>query len=240
MGNDESAEVLRGTGSDDEVPADTPGQSAALTDQSGRPVAPSTGQSEPTVTGAAGVSGDEVDRVGTGSQRAIFYTQGEDSQPGQASQGVVKWERIEQPDGLPAIQAKIGLDDPKVDVTVTISRNTDQQLPASHLIEVSFDGVKNMTGAALERIPGIVLKPNEQARGQPLAGAGVPVTDSIFWIALSDEDEQAKNNIEKLREGTWFDMPLLFKDQQRALITFEKGGAGELLFKEVFAAWDAS
>ena len=238
--SDEGVEVLRGTGTEDDLQPGAAEQSAALTDNSARPIAPSAGQSEPTVTGAAGVSTGEADRVGTGSQRAIFYTQGEDNQPGQASQGVVIWERVEQPDGLPAIQAKIGLDNPKVDVTVTISRNTDQQLPASHLIEVSFDGVKNMTGAALERIPGIVLKPNEQARGQPLAGAGVPVTDEIFWIALSDEAEQSKNNIEKLREGTWFDMPLLFKDQQRALITFEKGGTGEMLFKEVFAAWDAS
>ena len=238
--SDEGVEVLRGSGTEDDLQPGEAEQSAALTNNPARPVAPSAGQSEPTVTGAAGVSGGETDRVGTGSQRAIFYTQGEDNQPGQASQGVVMWDRVEQPDGLPAIQARIGLDNPKVDVTVTISRNTDQQLPASHLIEVSFDGVKNMTGAALERIPGIVLKPNEQARGQPLAGAGVPVTDEIFWIALSDEAEQSKNNIEKLREGTWFDMPLLFKDQQRALITFEKGGAGELLFKEVFAAWDAS
>lgn len=238
--SEESVQVLRGTDPGEVVRPGADGQSAALTDDADRPVAPTAGQSEPTVTGAAGVSGGEVDRVGTDSQRAIFYTQGEDDKPGQASQGAVRWERVEQPDGLPAIQAKIGLENPKVDVTITISRNTDQQLPASHLIEVSFDGVKNMTGSALERIPGIVLKPNEQARGQPLAGAGVPVTDSIFWIALSDEPDQAKNNIEKLREGTWFDMPLLFKDQQRALITFEKGGAGELLFKEVFAAWDAS
>ena len=29
-------------------------------------------------------------------------------------------------------------------------------------------------------------------------------------------------------------------DQKRALITFEKGGEGEALFKEVMAAWEAS
>ena len=241
-GDEGNAEVLRGTGPGEVILPGSDGQSAALSGNGTGSVVPATGQADPTVTGAAGVSGadGEVDRTGTGSQRAIFYTQGEDDKPGQATHGAVTWERIDRPDGLPAIQAKIDLPEPKVDVTITISRNTDQQLPASHLIEVNFSGVQNMTGAALERIPGIVLKPNEQARGQPLAGAGVPVTDSIFWIALSDEAEQAQINVEKLREGTWFDMPLLFKDQQRALITFEKGAAGELLFKEVFDAWDAS
>ena len=62
----------------------------------------------------------------------------------------------------------------------------------------------------------------------------------MFWIALSDKSDQVSTNIATLRDGSWFDMPLLFKDQKRALITFEKGGEGEALFKEVMAAWGAS
>ncbi len=197
---------------------------------------------EPVVTGAAGPTDNVAgsDRVGIVSQRAIYYTQGVGDNPGQVSQGSVNWSRVERPDGLPAIQASIKLADPKVDVIITISKNTDEGLPASHLIEVSFDGVANVSAAAIDRIPALVMKPSEQARGQPLVGAGVPVTESIFWIALSDEAEKVASNLTTLRDGTWFDMPLLFKDQQRALITFEKGGPGEALFKEVLSAWEAS
>lgn len=197
---------------------------------------------DPVVTGAAGPANVEttVDTVGINEQRAIFYTQGSENTPGQASQGSVTWSRIDRPDGLPAIQAQITLADPEMDVVITISKNTDVELPASHLIEVTFDGVPNLAGAAIDKIPALVIKSSEQARGQPLAGANVPVTESLFWIALSDEAEQVASNLATLRDGTWFDMPLLFKDQKRALITFEKGGQGEALFKEVLAAWASS
>jgi hypothetical protein len=197
---------------------------------------------EPVVTGAAGPADVDVgtDTVGNNSLKAIYYTQGAEDTPGAASEGQVTWSRIDQPNGLPAIQGRIGVADPKIDVVITISKNTDPGLPASHLIEITFEGTENMSNAALERIPALVLKPNEQARGQPLVGAGVPVTDSIFWIALSDKADQVTSNVATLREGSWFDMPLLFKDQKRALITFEKGGAGDALFKEVLDAWEAS
>jgi hypothetical protein len=197
---------------------------------------------DPVVTGAAGPTDIDLgsDTVGVASQKAIFYTQGVDDTPGEASVGQVVWSRIEQPDGLPAIQGRIGVAKPKIDVIITISKNSDQTLPASHLIEITFDGVQNISDAAIERIPALVLKPDEQARGLPLAGAGVPVTESMFWIALSDKSEQVASNLTTLRDGRWFDMPLLFANKKRALITFEKGSAGDALFKEVLSAWEAS
>lgn len=205
---------------------------------------PATGlrESDPLVTGAAGPTNIDLgtDTLGINGQRAIYYTQGVDDTPGEASEGKVTWTKVQQPDGLPAIQGRIDVANPKIDVVITIAKNTDPGLPASHLIEITFDGIENMSGSSIDRIPAIVLKPNEQARGQPLVGAGVPVTDSMFWIALSDKTEQVSINIATLRDGIWFDMPLLFKDQKRALITFEKGGQGEALFKEVMAVWEAS
>jgi hypothetical protein len=212
------------------------GQSASDTGGS------STLQPDTLVTGAAAPTGTDLgrDTVGTASQRAIFYTQGADDTPGEASEGIVTWSRVQQPDGLPAIQGKINLEKPDIGVIITISKNIDEGLPASHLIEITFEGAQNLSDTVIESIPALVLKPNEQARGQPLSGAGVPVTDSIFWIALSDEAEQVDTNLATLRDGNWFDMPLLFKDKKRALITFEKGGPGEALFKEVLSAWEAS
>ena len=62
----------------------------------------------------------------------------------------------------------------------------------------------------------------------------------MFWIALSDKSEQVASNLTMLRDGNWFDMPLLFVNKKRALITFEKGSAGDALFKEVLSAWEAS
>ena len=43
-----------------------------------------------------------------------------------------------------------------------------------------------------------------------------------------------------LREGSWFDIPILFSDQTRALLTFEKGIPGDKVFETVMSGWTPS
>ncbi len=170
-------------------------------------------------------------------QRAIYYEQGANGTPGAVQEGAISWTQITQPDGAPAIQAKIDVPERNVAVTMTMSRNLDDALPASHLIEINFDSGGAISDAQIERIPALVVKPNEQARGQPLTGAAVPVTEQLFWIALSSDSEQETQNLSLMRDGAWFDMPILFKDGTRALITFEKGIPGDQVFETVLASW---
>jgi hypothetical protein len=170
-------------------------------------------------------------------QRAIYYYQGSEGQAGQASQGTATWTEITK-DDRPAIQATIHVPQRNVTVTVTIYKNYDATLPASHLVEVQFNG--KLSESPIQRVPALVLKQTEQARGQPLAGAAVPVTNELFWIALSDDEEEVVRNVQLLREGSWFDIPILFGDQTRALITFEKGIPGDKVFETVMAGWTPS
>jgi len=168
------------------------------------------------------------------SQRAIYYFQGKEGSPGRAVQGTVNWAQITR-DNSPAVQATLQLEEQNVTTTVTIYKNSDSTLPASHLVEVQFSG--ELAPSPIQRVPALVLKQTEQARGQPLAGAAVPVTDALFWIALSDDEEQIARNLQLLREGSWFDIPILFNDGTRALLTFEKGIPGERVFETVLSAW---
>ena len=105
-------------------------------------------------------------------------------------------------------------------------------------MEIQFAG--GLSGSPIQRVPALVLKQTEQARGQPLTGAAVPVTNELFWIALSDDQEQVDHNLQLLREGSWFDIPILFSDQTRALISFEKGIPGDKVFETVMSSWTAS
>ena len=170
-------------------------------------------------------------------QRAIYYFQGSDGQPGQANDGTATWAEITK-DNRPAIQATLKIPERNVTVTVTIYKNYDTALPASHLVEVQFYG--SLSDSPIQRVPALVLKQTEQARGQPLAGAAVPVTNELFWIALSNEQEDVTRNVQLLREGSWFDIPILFSDQTRALLTFEKGIPGDKVFETVMASWTPS
>jgi hypothetical protein len=181
---------------------------------------------------AAAETGD----VGTSlvGQRAIYYYQGAEGQAGEALDGTVSWAEITK-DGQPAIRATISIPENEVQVTVTIYKNYDDTLPASQMVEIQFSG--SLSDSPIQRVPALVLKQTEQARGQPLAGAAVPVTNELFWIALSDDDEQAARNVQLLKEGSWFDVPILFSDQTRALFTFEKGIPGDKVFNTVMASW---
>lgn len=179
---------------------------------------------------------EQPDDSGTAlvGQRAIYYYQGAEGQSGEAHEGTASWANVTK-DGRPAIRATLQIADRNVEATVTIYKNYDESLPASHLVEIEFTGA--LSESPIQRVPALVLKQTEQARGQPLAGAAVPVTNELFWIALSDDDEQVARNIQLLREGSWFDVPILFNDQTRALLTFEKGIPGDKVFETVMAGW---
>ena len=168
------------------------------------------------------------------AQRAIFYFKGANGAQAQQIEGSVSWAQVTRESG-PAVQATLHLTDKDVTTTVTIYKNNDSNLPASHLVEVQFSG--DLGSSPIQKVPALVLKPTEQARGQPLAGAAVPVTGDLFWIALSDDKEQVTKNIQLLRDGSWFDLPILFNDGAQGLLTFEKGIPGDKLFETVMAAW---
>ncbi len=82
------------------------------------------------------------------------------------------------------------------------------------------------------------MKSNEQARGTPLAGLVVKVVDGFFLVGLSNIDADRARNMQLLTERSWFDVPLVYANQRRAIIAIEKGAPGERAFNEAFAAWE--
>jgi hypothetical protein len=106
------------------------------------------------------------------------------------------------------------------------------------MVEVEFDGA--LGAEAIESVPALVPKQTEQARGEALVGVDERVDKDLFWIALSDNADDVERNMTLLREGEWFDIPILFVDQTRALLTFEKGPSGKRVFEKVMAAWTQS
>jgi hypothetical protein len=233
-GSDAPAVVEQQSANDTAMPSPSPPMEEASPPVTGAPetAAPLEPAGEQEMAAA-----EQPDDAGTSlvGQRAIYYYQGAEGQSGEAHEGTASWANVTK-DGQPAIRATLRIVDRNVEATVTIYKNYDESLPASHLVEIEFSG--SLSDTPIQRVPALVLKQTEQARGQPLAGAAVPVTNDLFWIALSDDDEQVARNIQLLREGSWFDVPILFSDQTRALLTFEKGIPGDKVFETVMATWN--
>ena len=86
-------------------------------------------------------------------------------------------------------------------------------------------------------MPGVLMKQAEQTRGVPLAGLAVKVTPGFFLIGLSSLEADMQRNIQLLKERSWFDIPMVYANNRRAILAMEKGTPGERAFNEAFAAW---
>ncbi|MHC2365582.1 hypothetical protein ACVIQT_000220 [Bradyrhizobium diazoefficiens] len=136
-----------------------------------------------------------------------------------------------------AVRADIEIPDRKFKMTMSFRRNTDSSLPASHTAELTFILPQDFPGGSVSNVPGILMKSNEQARGTPLAGLAVKVTDGFFLVGLSNVDADRARNVQLLKERSWFDVPLVYANQRRAIIAIEKGAPGERAFNDAFAQW---
>jgi len=122
-------------------------------------------------------------------------------------------------------------------VTWSLRRNTDQSLPASHTIEIMFNLPADSSSGGVQNVPGVLMKQAEQTRGVPLAGLAVKVTPGFFLIGLSALENEMQRNLQLLKERAWFDIPIVYNNNRRAILAMEKGTPGEKVFNEAFAAW---
>jgi hypothetical protein len=176
------------------------------------------------------------------AQRVVLYDEDPSDPKGKQYVGSVIWrtEPIKASGNQKAdvaVRADIEIPDRKFKMTMSFRRNTDSSLPASHTAELTFILPPDFNGGGVGNVPGILMKSNEQARGTPLAGLAVKVTDGFFLVGLSNVDADRARNVQLLKERSWFDVPLVYSNQRRAIIAIEKGAPGERAFNDAFAAW---
>ncbi len=123
---------------------------------------------------------------------------------------------------------------------MTIKRNADPSLPASHVIEFVFSLPQNFEGGAIDGVQRVSMKRTEQDRGDALIAVPAKITDDFHMIALNDFDEAVGNNTELLRSRGWIDIPLTYRNGRRALLTLEKGQSGNEAFSQAMRAWGSS
>jgi hypothetical protein len=176
------------------------------------------------------------------AQRVVLYEEDPGNPQGKQYVGSATWrtETISPGSGLaPEVQirADVTIPDRNMTVTWSLRRNTDQALPASHTIEIMFNLPPDFTGGGIANVPGVLMKESEQARGVPLAGLAVKVTNGFFLIGLSAVDADVQRNMQLLKERPWFDIPLVYNNGGRAILALEKGPSGDRAFADAFAAW---
>ena len=175
------------------------------------------------------------------AQRAILYEEPLDAAAAAAGvvaiNAAVTWAYIADGINGPEIVGNVDVPERALKLRIAIRRNTDETLPASHIVEVVVDAPADFPGGGVRDVPRVVFKPSEDARGQPLIGASARVADGFFWIALSGIEQDVDLNVNLLRDRIWIDVPLVYENGQRAILTLEKGAPGAQVFERALTAW---
>lgn len=197
--------------------------------------------SRPKITDRVGQP-SSMDQIAAVAQRVVLYDEDPSDPKGKQYVGSVVWrtEPIKGAGAKPgdiAVRADLEIPERRFKMTMSFRRNTDSSLPASHTVELTFMLPPDFSAGGVSNVPGILMKSNEQARGTPLAGLAVKVTDGFFLVGLSNVESDRVRNQQLLKERSWFDIPLVYSNQRRAIIAIEKGSPGERAFNDAFAAW---
>jgi hypothetical protein len=177
------------------------------------------------------------------AQKAILYEEDTANPNGTQFIGTAIWRTERAPPAAGqkpdvSIRGDIEIPDQKVLVRLSLRRNEDRRLRASHTVEIMFTLPPGFPHVGIENIPGIMMKEGETTRGIARKGVAVKVTDNFFMVGLLSADAEMQRNVQLLKERAWFDIPIVYRDGRGALIAIEKGPPGERAFAEAFAAWE--
>jgi hypothetical protein len=215
--------------------------------QSAKPAAPAQPASTPKIADRIGPSSNgnpapAAAPAAAVAQKVVLYEEDPSNPQGKRYVGSAVWhtETVSPGPGLApelAVRADVEIPERHLRMTWSLRRNSDKALPASHTIEIMFTLPADFDQGGVGNVPGVLMKTSEEARGVPLAGLAVKVTDGYFLIGLSAVDIDVQRNIDLLKNRDWFDIPIVYTNGKRAILAMEKGTPGERAFAEAFRAW---
>ena len=176
------------------------------------------------------------------AQKVVLYEEDPADPNGKRFVGSAIWrtETITPGPGQPpelAIRADVEVPERKLAMTWSFRRNTDKGLPATHTVEIMFKLPADFPAGGISNVPGILMKQAESTRGVPLAGLAVKVTPGFYLIGLSNQEADKERNLQLLKERGWFDIPVVYNNNRRAILAMEKGPPGDRAFADAFKAW---
>jgi hypothetical protein len=155
---------------------------------------------------------------------------------GRRFDGTVTW-RTEPAEGGLAAVVEVTIPDRQMTMTLSIRRNTDSSLPASHIILVTFDVPQGFLFGTVANMPNVRMSPSiEDASGALLAGLSVRVTVGSFLVGLSEAEFERKHNLELLMQRPVIKLMMNYGTGGRAIMAIEKGAAGERAFAAALGA----
>ena len=174
------------------------------------------------------------------ARAAMLIASTQDPQKPAVSLGSVVWSAVPANPGQPGssgVKADIDVTELKMHATMTLRKNVDATLPASHTIDLrlTFDDGAPFKGIDDIGVP--QMRKDDPPGVTPLAGVRVKINDNYFLVGLNKVDADIARNVDAIAANGWFDIPILLLDKRIAKLTFEKSTDGGRVIADAIAAW---
>jgi hypothetical protein len=207
---------------------------AASGTQPGQPDAQGAAPANPAPEGANPAASPSAGRA------AMLVAAADNPQKPVVSLGSTTWSLIPPAPNQPAtvaVKAEADIPDLKMHATMTLRKNNDPTLQATHTIDLKFafaDGAP-ITGFKDVGLP--QMRKEDSTAAEALTSVKVKISDTYFLIALAKGDADTARNLDLMQTRTWFDFPLLLNDDRIAKIVFQKSPEGQAMLDKAFEAW---
>jgi hypothetical protein len=171
---------------------------------------------------------------------AMLVASADNPQKPAVSLGSTVWSLIPPAPGQPAtvgVKAEADIPDLKMHATMTLRKNTDPTLQATHTIDLKFSFAEGAPITGFKDVGLPQMRKEDSTAAEALTSVKVKISDTYFLIALAKGEADIARNLDLMQTRSWFDFPLLLNDDRIAKVVFQKSTEGQTMLDKAFDAW---
>jgi cytoskeletal protein RodZ len=171
---------------------------------------------------------------------AMLIASADNPQKPAVSLGSTVWSLIPPAPNQPAtvaVKAEADIPDLKMHATMTLRKNTDPTLQATHTIDLKFSFAEGAPVTGFKDVGLPQMRKEDSTAAEALTSVKVKISDTYFLIALAKGEADTARNLDLMQTRSWFDFPLLLNDDRIAKVVFQKSPEGQAMLEKAFEAW---
>jgi hypothetical protein len=171
---------------------------------------------------------------------AMLIASADNPQKPAVSLGSTVWSLIPPAPNQPAtvgVKAEADIPDLKMHATMTLRKNTDPTLQATHTIDLKFSFAEGAPITGFKDVGLPQMRKEDSTAAEALTSVKVKISDTYFLIALAKGEADTARNLDLMQTRSWFDFPLLLNDDRIAKVVFQKSAEGQAMLEKAFDAW---
>jgi len=203
-------------------------------------IAPQAGQSSAEAPAAPSPEAAPSAPAPAAGRAAMLVASADNPQKPAVSLGSTVWSLIPPAPNQPStvgVKAEADIPDLKMHATMTLRKNTDPTLQATHTIDLKFAFAPGAPITGFKDVGLPQMRKEDSTAAEALTSVKVKISDTYFLIALAKGEADIARNLDLMQTRSWFDFPLLLNDDRIAKIVFQKSTEGQAMLEKAFDAW---